>query len=105
MLSLEDERQIAAVLTRYATGIDSRDWALLGSCFTDDARGDYGAFGQFDSGQAIVDFMKPAHAAMGLTLHRRSNMVVSGDGDRAKARTYVDAVLTPKEAGGDVHRG
>ena len=31
--------------------------------------------------------------------------VSPGDGDRAIARTYVDALLTPKEDGGVTHRG
>lgn len=105
MLSHDDERQITATLTRYATGIDSRDWALLATCFTDDAHGDYGAFGQFRSGREIVDFMRPAHEDMGPTLHRLSNMVISGDGDRATARTYVDALLTAKDPAGETHRG
>jgi 3-phenylpropionate/cinnamic acid dioxygenase small subunit len=105
MLSLEDERQITAGMIRYATGIDRRDWPLLAACFTTDARSDYGAFGQFDTGKALVDFMDAAHRDVGPTLHRMSNFAITGDGDRATARSYVDALLLPKDEGGETHRG
>jgi 3-phenylpropionate/cinnamic acid dioxygenase small subunit len=105
MLSITDEREISAVLIRYATGIDRRDWTLFQSCFTDDARTEYGAFGQWNSAAQISAFMQEAHAGMGHTLHRLSNFVIAAQGDGAVARSYVDALLTPGAAGGDVHRG
>jgi hypothetical protein len=100
-----DEREIIALLTRYATGIDRRDWTLFQTCFTDDARTDYGTFGQWESAAQITAFMLAAHAGMGQTLHRLSNIVITARGNRATARSYVDALLMPGEGGGDVHRG
>jgi 3-phenylpropionate/cinnamic acid dioxygenase small subunit len=38
MLAPADEREITALLTRYATGIDTRDWPLFEACFAEDAR-------------------------------------------------------------------
>jgi 3-phenylpropionate/cinnamic acid dioxygenase small subunit len=105
MLSHEDERQITAVMIRYATGIDRRDWPLLATCFTTDCRSEYGNFGKFETGKALVEFMDMAHRDVGPTLHRMSNTVIQGDGDRATARTYVDALLTPREDGSVTHRG
>jgi hypothetical protein len=105
MQSLTDEQEIAAVLTRYATGIDRRDWLLFQSCFTADARTEYGAFGQWSSAAQITEFMRQSHAGMGYTLHRLSNFVIAAQGASATARSYVDALLTPGPAGGDVHRG
>jgi hypothetical protein len=105
MPAAADEREIIALLTRYATGIDQRDWVLFQACFTDDARTDYGTFGQWGSAAEITAFMLAAHAGMGKTLHRLSNFVISAQGTRATARSYVDALLMPGEAGGDVHRG
>ncbi len=35
-VSIEDERSIIAVLLRYATGIDTRDWNLFRTCFSED---------------------------------------------------------------------
>lgn len=41
-------RQAASdLLIRYATGIDTRNWDLLRSCFTDDCEADYGDVGQW----------------------------------------------------------
>jgi hypothetical protein len=49
--------------------------------------------------------MEQAHAALGLTLHRLSNFSIAAQGEGAVARSYVDALLMPGPAGGDVHRG
>jgi 3-phenylpropionate/cinnamic acid dioxygenase small subunit len=105
MLTLRNEQEIIALLTRYATGIDRRDWPLFQTCFTEDARTDYGTFGQWTSAEQITAFMAQAHAAMGHTLHRLSNFAIAVQGERAVARSYVDALLMPGPAGGDIHRG
>ena len=105
MLTSTDEREIIALLIRYATGIDRRDWPLFETCFTEDARTDYGLFGQWSSAAQITAFMQQAHAAMGPTLHRLSNIVISVKGSSATARTYVDALLMPGAVGGEAHRG
>jgi SnoaL-like protein len=105
MPAATDEQQIIALLTRYATGIDRRDWALFESCFTEDARTEYGTFGQWSSAAQITAFMRETHAGMAHTLHRLSNFVISAQGNSAVARTYVDALLMPGGAAGDVHRG
>jgi hypothetical protein len=99
-----EEREIAALLTRYATGIDRRDWAMFEACFTDDAQTDYGTFGRWSSAAQITAFMREAHGALGHTLHRLSNIAVSVQGRGATARTYVDALLMPGAGGGEVHR-
>ena len=105
MLTPADEREIVALLTRYATGIDTRNWPLFESCFADDARTDFGAFGRWTSAAQITAFMRDAHAEVGPTLHRLSNFVVRAEGHGASARSYIDALLMPKSADGDIHRG
>jgi hypothetical protein len=105
MLSLQDHHDITQVIYRYGTGIDTRDWALFETCFTADVVAEYGAFGTWRSSAEITAFMREVHLAVGATLHRMSNMVISAEGDGAKSRTYVDALLMPLEDGGDVHRG
>jgi 3-phenylpropionate/cinnamic acid dioxygenase small subunit len=104
-LSPQDEREIGAVLVRYASGIDRRDWAQLASCFTADCAGDYGSFGSWTGAQAITQFMREAHAAVGATLHRLSNITIGGEQSRVVSRSYVDALLMPGEAGGVAHQG
>jgi hypothetical protein len=88
-----DNEQIAEVLIRYATGIDSKDWPLLRSCWTDEIDVDYQQLGRFTSADALTDVMRQLHENMGPTYHRMSNFVIAIDGDRATARSYVQAVL------------
>jgi hypothetical protein len=88
-----DKERIAEVLIRYATGIDSKDWPLLRSCWTEDVDADYGEVGRFSGADAITDLMKRLHGAMGPTYHRLSNFAVAVDGERATARSYVHALL------------
>jgi 3-phenylpropionate/cinnamic acid dioxygenase small subunit len=89
------KQDIAEVLVRYATGIDRRDWDLFRSCFAADCVAEYEAIGTWESADAITDFMVAAHAAMGHTMHRISNIVIDvhADGDRAVTRSSVDGVL------------
>jgi hypothetical protein len=105
MISPADERAIIAVLIRYATGIDTRDWPLFRTCFTDDCEAIYGSFGHWTSGDEITNVMEDMHRALGLTLHRMTNFVITGNAQSATARSYVDAQLMPADPDGDVHRG
>lgn len=88
-----DRQDIAEVLVRYATGIDRRDWDLFRTCWTDDCHADYGDVGTFDGADAITGFMTGSHAEMGHTMHRITNEAVTVNGDTARARSYVSAVL------------
>ena len=93
MSEREDRQDIADVLTRYATGIDRRDWPLFRTVFTDDCELDYGEIGVWKGVDAVTDFMDKTHALAGHTLHRLTNQVITVDGDAAEARTYVDALI------------
>ncbi|MFC4250097.1 nuclear transport factor 2 family protein [Sinimarinibacterium flocculans] len=88
MSQVED---ITNVLVRYATGIDSRDWNLFRTCFTDDCQLDYGALGQWSSRDAVTRFMQMSHS--GPSQHRLTNFAITVEGDQARSRTYVDAVV------------
>jgi len=88
-----DKEQIGEVLVRYATGIDSKDWPLFRSCWTDEIDVDYQQLGRFTSADALTEVMTRLHENMGPTYHRLSNFVIAVDGDRATARSYVHAVL------------
>ena len=89
----DDKEQIVEVLIRYATGIDSKDWPLFRSCWTDEIDVDYQQLGRFTSADALTEVMTRLHENMGPTYHRLSNFVIAVDGDRATARSYVHAVL------------
>ena len=88
----EDDAQIVAVLIRYARAIDTKDWKLLRTCFTDDVTSDYGDIGSWRGVRDLVGFMEAAHAGMGPTQHRLSNFQVDVHGERASSVTYVHAV-------------
>ena len=52
---LADRAAIVDAVIAYATALDTRDWATLGSLFTDDARWEYAGSGERLSGpDAIV---------------------------------------------------
>jgi 3-phenylpropionate/cinnamic acid dioxygenase small subunit len=89
----EDRQDIADVLLRYATGIDRRDWPLFRTTFTDDCELDYGEIGKWNGVDAVTKFMDESHAKAGHTMHRLTNQVITVDGDRAEARTYVDGLI------------
>lgn len=88
-----DVELITDVLVRYATGIDTKNWTLFRSCFTDDARFDYGDIGQWSDTAGITEFMIAAHEGMSDTKHMLHNMVIDfHDDDNAGAVTYVHTV-------------
>ena len=88
-----DRQDISDLLVRYATGIDQRDWPLFRTVFTDDCELDYGEIGIWRGIDAVAEFMEQSHATAGHTMHRMSNQVIIVDGDKAEARTYVDALI------------
>lgn len=93
MRSAEDEREIIALINRYATGLDSADWALLRSCWADEVDVDYGTGETWSSADALNAFMEHFHAGL-TTMHMNSNFVLSDASDgRATGRTYFKALL------------
>jgi hypothetical protein len=95
MLSMADEHEIARVIVRYATAVDSRDWPLLRRCFTEDFVGDFGPVGIWHGPDDVVKYMKAGSQDGGASLHRVTNVVADGDGDDATARSYIDALMLP----------
>jgi SnoaL-like domain len=51
---------------------------LFRTCFTDDARFDYGGIGTWNDPYAITDYMRRSHS--GPSLHRLTNFVIEIDG-------------------------
>jgi SnoaL-like domain len=93
MQSAEDERQIIALINRYATALDTADWTLLRSCWSDDVDVDYGTGQTWSSADTLNAFMQQFHTGL-TTMHMNTNFVVSDAGDsRAVGRTYFSALL------------
>ncbi|MDZ4268738.1 MAG: nuclear transport factor 2 family protein [Mycobacterium sp.] len=93
MTRMTDREEIVELTVRYATAIDSLQYSLLTTVFTDDARVDYGEIGQWTGGAEVAAFMEAAHVAATHTMHRMTNQAVDIDGDAATVRTYVDALI------------
>lgn len=89
--SVQDE--VAAVLVRYAAGIDRREWDLFRTCFTEDCDADYGDIGAWHGVEAITAWMKETHAACGTTRHRISHIEVTAHEEGVRARCDVDALV------------
>ena len=86
-----DKQDIGEVILGYSTGIDRRDWDLFRNCFTADCECDYGEIGSWKGADAFTDYNVQSHSTLGYTMHSLSNLAVQVDGDRAVARTYVNA--------------
>jgi 3-phenylpropionate/cinnamic acid dioxygenase small subunit len=95
-----DELAIRAVLIRYATAIDTKDWQLFRACFTDDCSARFGGL-IWRGVDVVADVFEQAHAPLDDSMHRVLNIsVLSHDEDTATARSYCDAVLVRRAAAG-----
>jgi 3-phenylpropionate/cinnamic acid dioxygenase small subunit len=94
---------VTDVLVRYATGIDTRDWPLLRTCFTDDCDADYGDIGHWRGGDEIVRWMAQTHDPLGPTMHRITNVALGAHGGGVTARSYVHAVVMTPDGAAAIH--
>ena len=90
---MSDRDEIVELTLRYATAIDSVQYSLLTTVFTDDAQVDYGEVGHWTGGAEVATFMEAAHVGAQHTMHRMTNQAVDINGDAATVRTYVDALI------------
>ena len=81
---MSDRDEIVELTHRYATAIDSRQYSLLATVFTDDAELDYGVVGQWTGAAEVTQFMEMAHVGATHTLHRMTNQVIALDGDSGR---------------------
>lgn len=85
--ALSDKIEIRELLARYARGVDSEDWDLWKSVFTEDAFVDYTSAGApAGSRDEIADFLAKAMAALSMKQHYITNIEIELDGDRARVR-------------------
>jgi uncharacterized protein (TIGR02246 family) len=84
---LSDELEIRALLNRYARAVDTKDWQLYRSVFTDDARIDYSSAGiPPGSRDEIADLFRNAFEAVPWTMHYITNIEADITGDTATVR-------------------
>lgn len=102
---LLDRADISAVLHRYCTAIDTKDWALLETCFTEDLEADFRSF----AGREVVKgreqwcaAIRSTIAGLDATQHMTANHVHQIDGDAATLRADLQAVhILANERGGE----
>lgn len=83
---------------RYMRGVDLKDWDLVESCFTDDARARYGGVPDLDGRDAVLEFLRDSLSDEGLvTSHCVSQPEIELLGpDRARGTWLLrDVVIVP----------
>lgn len=85
---LSDDAEIARLLYRYARAVDTKDWELYRSVFTDDAIIDYSSAGiPPGSRDQIADLFSTAFVAIPWSMHYITNIEIDiDDGDTAQVR-------------------
>ena len=101
---LLDRADVSAVLHRYCQAIDTKDWALLESCFTEDLEADFRSFAGREvvkGRETWVAAIRSTIAGLDATQHLTGNHAHVIDGDRAKLRADIQAVHTFQNDRGD----
>ncbi|MET7768353.1 nuclear transport factor 2 family protein [Nocardia sp. NPDC005366] len=84
---ISDELEINALLNTYARAVDTKDWALYRSVFTDDAHIDYSSAGAMaGSRDEVAELLSRSFAAIPMTMHYITNIECEIDGDHAHVR-------------------
>jgi ketosteroid isomerase-like protein len=92
---LLDRADISQVLHSYATAIDTRDWDLLATCFTEDLEADFRDFGGREvvkGRDAWLEIIKGTIQGLDATQHLTANHVHQIDGDTATLTAYLQAL-------------
>jgi SnoaL-like domain len=101
---LSDRAEIGDVFTRYATGIDTRNWELWRTCFVDDVEMSASVRGGISSKGAdgLVAKCKADVEGLDATQHIIGNHNIVLDGDTAHCTSYLHAqhVFRSEHSGG-----
>ena len=87
---LADQQEIADLCVRYTIALDTRDWALLESCFAPSPVFVHPG-GRLEGFPAILERTKAALTPLTATQHLLGNIVVHVDGDTARSMCYFQA--------------
>ena len=100
--AIADRLQIDDLLTRYATGLDAKDWDLWATCFTEDAFIDYESAGGIKGDLPEVRaWLEKTMEMFPMTQHVVGNRVIEIDGDTATARSaFYNPMGLPDANGG-----
>ncbi|HYB37425.1 MAG TPA: nuclear transport factor 2 family protein [Mycobacterium sp.] len=105
-----DAVEIQQLLARYARAVDTKDWDLYRSVFTDDAHIDYTSAGILaGSRDDVADFLAQAFTGIPWSMHYITNIEAEIDGDTARVRAmfynpmFFPGVSGPSFFGGYYH--
>jgi len=89
----DDRAAIIETVNRYATALDSRDWALLDEVFTPDAVADFGA-GPLTGREALRDLVRRMLGRSGPSQHTLTDHRIDLGTDSARCVCQVRALST-----------
>ncbi|WP_092806150.1 nuclear transport factor 2 family protein [Rhodococcus globerulus] len=108
--TVQDKIEIAELIYRYARAVDTKNWELLTTVFTEDAHLDYSAVGYpAGSRDQVLTLLTQALGQVPLTQHFVTNVEVELDGDTANVRAmFYNPMQLPGAAamtycGGNYH--
>ncbi|MDI2035892.1 nuclear transport factor 2 family protein [Paenarthrobacter nitroguajacolicus] len=85
---------VMLLLQRYFAGIDSRDWAAVSDCFTDDSVSSYGMSAEpFCGGGVVADFIRRTLEGCDSSLHVLGSWSCRVKGDIAEIESHAVASL------------
>lgn len=87
---LLDKQAISELVYCYSRAVDRRDFALLGSLYTDDGVDDHGSLYSGDA-EGFVSWLRGALEGVDITSHQVHHLLISVDGDEAEGEAYVTA--------------
>lgn len=87
---LTDRQEIADLCARYTFALDTKDWALLESCFTG-APAFVHPGGRLEGFEAILTRARGALESLDASQHLLGNVVADVDGDTARSTCYFQA--------------
>ncbi|HLK12547.1 MAG TPA: nuclear transport factor 2 family protein [Candidatus Binatia bacterium] len=92
-LTADDRLAIGELLAAYCQHLDLGEWDAFCALFTEDARLDFGRVMGTHEGRAGIRAFADTMKGLGLFMrHYVTNVVITGDGERARARSYVLAL-------------
>ena len=86
-----DRQEIENLLVRYAAALDTHDWALLSTCFTDDVHYAFAHAGDVDGFEAVAAVCRRSLGPLDASQHLVGAALVEVDGDTARSRCSFQA--------------
>jgi hypothetical protein len=96
LTELLDRQAVGDVVSRYATGVDMRDWSAFRSCFCDEVEIDFSSWSGAPARTLPADDwvagVRVGLSVFDATQHISANQSIALEGDRASCVSYVQAV-------------